>query len=45
MAATILLAVGMYIYFSPYHSCVRSYDGKHTAEVVCARLVGSANIR
>ena len=40
IGAAILLAVGLYIYFSPYHSCVRSYDGKYTAEVICARHVG-----
>ena len=44
IAVAILLAVGLYIYFSPYHSCVRSYD-EPRAGVVCARLVGGASRR
>ena len=39
IGAAILLAVGLYIYFSPYHSCVRGHD-KPYAEVICARHVG-----
>ena len=39
IGAAILLATGLYIYFSPYQSCVRAYD-KPGAEVVCARLLG-----
>ena len=39
IGAAVLLATGLYIYFSPYQSCVRAYD-KPNAEVVCARLVG-----
>ena len=39
VAVAILLAVGLYIYFSPYQSCVRAYD-KPGAGVLCARLLG-----
>lgn len=39
IGGAILLATGLYIYFSPYQSCVRAYD-KPGGELVCARLLG-----
>ena len=40
LGATILLSVGLYIYFSPYHSCVRASYGSG-AGLRCAYAVGS----
>lgn len=49
IAVAIVLATGLYVYFSPYQTCVRSFpDGfaysgrdRHTAAFVCARAVNS----
>lgn len=37
VAAAILAAVCIYIYFSPYQSCVRSLGGGEQAQFTCAR--------
>ncbi len=39
LGGAIVLSVGLYIYFSPYHSCVRGNDSAR-AEIICARMVG-----
>ena len=31
LSAAILLAICIRTYFSPYHSCVRAYEGEQTA--------------
>ena len=36
IAGAILLAVLIYVYFSPYHSCKRDVGGRYAAEY-CAR--------
>ncbi|MER9886821.1 hypothetical protein NKJ48_14210 [Mesorhizobium sp. M0114] len=37
IAAAILIATAMYIYFSPYQSCVRAGEGRSTAPYLCAQ--------
>ena len=39
IAAALLIAVVLWIYFSPYWSCVRSIDQRNEA-MVCAKLAG-----
>lgn len=39
VVATILISIGLWIYFSPYQSCVRAYPRPNGA-VICARFVG-----
>ena len=42
VGGAILLATALYVYFSPYHSCVRSsFDTiRSSKELVCAEAVG-----
>ena len=43
IAGAILLATALYVYFSPYHSCVRSsFLTRGSNELVCARAVGGS---
>ena len=41
VAVAIVLAVILYIFFSPYQTCVRNYKGTLVAELVCAKLLGT----
>lgn len=43
VAVAIVVAVGLYLYFSPYQQCVRSLgerSGGYPAEMICAKAVG-----
>ena len=42
LSAAMLLATCIRTYFSPYHSCVRAYEGDQTAirALICARAIG-----
>jgi hypothetical protein len=42
VAAWLLIAMGMWIYFSPYHSCVRSWPSTAigNAGFRCAEAIG-----
>lgn len=49
LGASILLAVGVYLYFSPYQQCVRElradrgsgFEDTHNAAAVCLSRMGS----
>lgn len=40
VASAIVVATGLYIYYSPYHSCVRAGGGAAQASDWCARATG-----
>lgn len=44
LSITAIICMSMWIYYSPYHTCVR--DGEHTREdpnIVCAYLLGGGD--
>ena len=43
VGGAILLATALYVYFSPYHSCVRSsFKTRSSLELACAQAVGGS---
>ncbi len=46
LAAGLVVAVGIYVYFSPYNTCVRAYTSTGTTEkaanFICARQLGGS---
>lgn len=42
LGVIILVAVASWIYFSPYHTCVRSYEDQKVGAKYCAKLLGGS---
>jgi hypothetical protein len=40
IAGAIIITMALWIYFSPFQSCVRSYQGGGSSEVGCTLLLG-----
>ena len=42
LAVAIVIAVGMWIYFSPFPTCLREYSNRRNVVTICVRLLAEA---